>query len=393
MNGIARGTNDPAPHYRRASRCRKSVGMGELTAEWSADREMRPLVWRACAILILSFWVVQYTYLTIPRMLFEGDTVRFLLPRAVVTLGGVLISFAMLAIQSALAAWPLWPRLLVTMLMTLAACFLHGLANYIVFYRIVQPDGEQPFIWLEYMPAVMDWTWFYASLSGMMVALFYSADLRDRERRLARLAAQAHAAEVRSIRYQLNPHFLFNTLNSIAALVGGRQNRPAETMVENLSDFLRAGLALDPHDDIPLAREIELQALYLEIERSRYPGRLAFDMDVPESLKDARVPSLMTQPLVEAAVRLSVARSTTPVQLTVRALEEEGNLLIEIEASGGDAPLPTQAEVDLALGRVEGRTSGGMSSGYAVRLQEARPGLLTIRLELPSTASSAWEHS
>jgi LytS/YehU family sensor histidine kinase len=101
----------------------------------------------------------------------------------------------------------------------------------------------------------------------------------------------------------------------------------------------------------------------------------------------------MTQPLIEAAVRLSVARSTTPVQLTVRALEEEGNLLIEVEASGGDAPLPTQAEVDLALGRVDGRSSGGLSSGHAVRLQEARPGLLTIRLELPSTASSVWEQS
>jgi hypothetical protein len=393
MNGIPRGMNDPAAHYRRASRCRKSIGMGQLTTEFSIDRDVRPLVWRACAILILCFWVVQYTYLTIPRMMFEGDSARFLLPRAVVTLGGILISFAMLAIQSALAAWPLWPRLLVTMLMTVAACCLHGLTNYIVFYRIIQPDGEQPFIWLEYMPAMMDWTWFYASLSGMIVALFYSADLRDRERRLARLAAQAHAAEVRSIRYQLNPHFLFNTLNSIAALVGARQNRPAETMVENLSDFLRAGLALDPHDDIPLAREMELQALYLEIERSRYPGRLAFDTDVPERLNGVRVPSLITQPLIEAAVRLSVARSTTPVQLTVRGLEEEGNLLIEVEASGGDAPVPAQADVDLALGRVEGRSTGAPFPAHAVRLEEARPGLLTIRLELPVVASPASERN
>lgn len=87
---------------------------------------------------------------------------------------------------------------------------------------------------------------------------------------------------VRALQYQLNPHFLFNTLNSVAALIAAPKPQAAELMVENLSDFLRRTLELDPDTDIPLEKELELQSLYLEIEALRFPGRMAVLVDVPE---------------------------------------------------------------------------------------------------------------
>ncbi len=121
-----------------------------------------------------------------------------------------------------------------------------------------------------------------------------------------------------ALRYQLNPHFMFNTLNSIAALISRREAERAEAMVENLADFLRAGLSLDPHEDIPLEKEIELQSLYLSIEELRFPDRLKVEIDVPEDVRSALVPSLVTQPLVENVVRHAVATSLEPILLVDR---------------------------------------------------------------------------
>src|SRR5436853_603683 len=120
--------------------------------------------------------------------------------------------------------------------------------------------------------------------------------------RAARAERDAQAAQLKALRYQVNPHFLFNTLNSLSSLVMARRDEEAETMIVNLSTFFRSSLTLDPSEDVPLAQEIEFQRLYLDIEKSRFPKRLEVVVDVPPALRAARVPPLILQPLVENAI-------------------------------------------------------------------------------------------
>ena len=130
----------------------------------------------------------------------------------------------------------------------------------------------------------------------------------------------AQEARMAALRYQINPHFLFNTLNSISSLVLERRNAEAETMLLNLSTFLRATLAADPGGTIALREEIRLQQLYLAIEEVRFPDRMHVTVDIPCDLSALAVPALILQPLVENALRYAVepSESMTTVSITAK---------------------------------------------------------------------------
>ncbi|MGZ8282863.1 MAG: sensor histidine kinase, partial [Allosphingosinicella sp.] len=154
------------------------------------------------------------------------------------------------------------------------------------------------------------------------------------DHRAAMLAREAQEAQLRALRYQINPHFLFNTLNSLSSLILSQRTDVAERMLMNLSTFFRATLAADPTADVPLEEEIKLQRLYLDIEQIRFPDRLTVEIDVPESLQPARVPVLILQPIVETAVKYGVAKSRKPVTVRISAYEEAGRLHIKVKDDG-----------------------------------------------------------
>ena len=162
------------------------------------------------------------------------------------------------------------------------------------------------------------WFWFYFSWTTAYLALSYSITVQEQERHAAELAVKAQEAQVRALRYQINPHFLFNTLNAIAALVRDAPAR-AEEMVVQLSEFFRRSLAVNPMEDLTLSQEVDLQRLYLEIERTRFPDRLRFDVQLEDGSAEASVPALLLQPLVENAVKHGVARSEGPTCICIRA--------------------------------------------------------------------------
>lgn len=198
----------------------------------------------------------------------------------------------------------------------------------------------------NFIYAAMYWFWFYFSWTTAYLALSYSITIQEQERLAAELAVKAREAQVRALRYQINPHFLFNTLNAIAALVRDAPPK-AEEMVVRLSDFFRRSLAVNPMEDVTLAQEVDLQRLYLEIERTRFPDRLRFDVALDSGTPEARVPALLLQPLVENAVKHGVARSEAPTSIRIAARLDGPVLEIVVE---NDA-------------RVEGRGSGGEKVG------------------------------
>ena len=126
-------------------------------------------------------------------------------------------------------------------------------------------------------------------------------------------------------------------------------------MTENLADFLRQTLALDPQKLITLGEELQLQSLYLEIEKKRFPKRLKVEVDVPETLHDVLVPSLVTQPLIENSIKYAVARSKRPVVLTISARERGKDLELIVEDDGGDAVAAPQKGAHLGLRNVAER--------------------------------------
>jgi LytS/YehU family sensor histidine kinase len=139
---------------------------------------------------------------------------------------------------------------------------------------------------------------------------------------------------LRSLRYQVNPHFLFNTLNSLSALVLTGKTQAAEKMIQQISTFYRRSLADDPTADVPLREEFALQKLYLDIEAVRFPHRLRACYKLPPELEDAKVPGMILQPLVENSVKHAVAPTSGQVTITIAAREEYGRLVVTVSDDG-----------------------------------------------------------
>jgi signal transduction histidine kinase len=204
------------------------------------------------------------------------------------------------------------------------------------------------------LDAAVTWLFFFIGWTAFYVASQAQAETLGAQRRLADAESAAQAAQVRALRYQVNPHFLFNTLNSLSSLVmTGRADR-AETMLLALSTFFRTSLSLDPGADVTLAEEIELQRLYLDIEMARFPDRLTVEIDVPPELEHARLPALLLQPIVENAIKYGVSKSRKAVVIRIAARPTENHeMILEVSnrlKNGGKDELPAATHEGTGLG-------------------------------------------
>jgi LytS/YehU family sensor histidine kinase len=186
----------------------------------------------------------------------------------------------------------------------------------------------------------------YATALGLIEA---AAATRRREVQLAAAQAAAHQAQLAALRFQLNPHFLFNTLNAISSLVVTGRNGAADEMVGKLSDFLRGSLAADPAEAIPLSDELSSVQTYLGIEAIRFGDRLAVEFACPPGLSDALVPGFLLQPLVENAVKYAVAPSRRRVTIRIEVVEGGGDLVLMV-GDDGDAREQSAARAGTGVG-------------------------------------------
>ena len=220
--------------------------------------------------------------------------------------------------------------------------------------------------------------------SCLFTALLYNFEVRDRERRLAAVREEALTAQMRALRYQVNPHFLFNTLNSIAGLIEEGSATQAERMVLSLSTFLRTTLALDPMHDVPLADEIALQAEYLEIERERFSDRMAFSIDMPKDVRGALVPSLILQPLVENAIKHGVGVSLAHTRIRISARRRDGRLWLAVENDlHASAPDHVPAGFGIGLRNVAERIRVRFGEAGGLRVDTGGGAHFRAEIELP----------
>jgi sensor histidine kinase YesM len=260
----------------------------------------------------------------------------------------------------------------------------------------------QRVIGLLYLPLTLLGGW-----SALYYAINFFLTVEQQADRLERLEAQATAAQLAMLRYQLNPHFLFNTLNSISTLVLLKQTEPANAMLTRLSGFLRHTLVAEPGSQVTLAQEIETLQLYLDIERMRFEERLRTHFDIDDSAMDAQLPSMLLQPLVENAVKYAVSTQEegARISLTARVIGDRLRLTVEDTGPGVDEPLSFQTmdaaelRADIRAGHEPGRpvsTGVGLANirnrlmqaygdAHVFETRSEAGGGFTVMIEIPFT--------
>ncbi len=161
---------------------------------------------------------------------------------------------------------------------------------------------------------------------------------------------EAKDAQLKMLRYQLNPHFLFNTLNAINSLVGTENPKRAQKMVVQLSQFLRYSLDNNPEMKIPLEREVEALLLYLEIEKTRFAERLQLNFSIDDDTKAALIPSLLLQPLIENSMKYAIAKSEEGGEIRLRA-HTSGDLLVLTLSDTGTGSRIQSSKIQSSAGR------------------------------------------
>ena len=232
--------------------------------------------------------------------------------------------------------------------------------------------------------------WQFALLGAAFTVIETNTLARAREVDLAiaretasRAEAAASAASLAALRYQLNPHFLFNTLNAISSLIVTRDYDAADAMLAKLSEFLRATLTSQPDALIPLEDELATLQHYLEIESVRFGDRLALEFDCPTGLNRALVPGFLLQPLVENAIKYALAPSAEPVLIRVVADARDNMLTVSVEDDGGPANLEPIAGTGVGLANIRRRleTLFGDAAGLEASRRE-RGFVARVRLPL-----------
>lgn len=326
---------------------------------WGSEERARFADWRLAMKSILVFWLV-YGATIVARAFLGTDPITALRNKAVIVVAGVVLTVAVyLAINLFAGKSNIRRKAVAAAFISLAAAvaqasillfsdrFMHeskeefrykAREGFIVIEKgnkiRIERQAEEPLVmtWpdmheldpykqLRYgADTAVTWFFFFVAWSAFYLAALSQAQALRAQRRAADAERAAQTAQVRALRYQVNPHFLFNTFNSLSSLIMTGKPDKAESMLLALSTFFRQSLSLDPTADITLADEIDMQRLYLDIEKVRFPKRLKVEIDVPAELENVRLPALLLQPLVENAIKYGVSASRGTVLLRIAAI-------------------------------------------------------------------------
>jgi sensor histidine kinase YesM len=260
-----------------------------------------------------------------------------------------------------------------------------------------ETNFAQRLIGLLYLPLTLLGGW-----SALYYAINFFLTVEQQADRLERLEAQATAAQLAMLRYQLNPHFLFNTLNSISTLVLLKQTEPANAMLTRLSGFLRHTLIAEPGSQVTLAQEIETLQLYLDIERMRFEERLRTQFEIEDAALAAQLPAMLLQPLVENAIKYAVSTQEEGAQisLTARVIGDRLRLTVEDTGPGiddsprftGTEPAPGRpVSTGVGLANIRNRLSQAYGDTHLFETRSEAGGGFTVLIEIPFTRAARAE--
>ncbi|MDP4538133.1 histidine kinase [Qipengyuania sp. DY56-A-20] len=233
--------------------------------------------------------------------------------------------------------------------------------------------------------------------SALYYAINYFLQVEEQADRLERLEMQATSAQLEMLRYQLNPHFLFNTLNSISTLVLLKQTEPANAMLTRLSSFLRHTLVNQPGSKVTMAQEVETLMLYLDIERMRFEERLQTDFQVDPVAARACIPSMLLQPLVENAIKYGVSPQEEGATISLVAQIVGPRLRVTVSDTGpginqgGAEELPPaligslrrSTSTGVGLANIRNRLAQAYGDDHRFEIRSPDSGGFTVLIEIP----------
>lgn len=277
------------------------------------------------------------------------------------------------------------------------------LAIYIAILDQIVFNHEAALFDFSYLPepfdfAALDWPYVldeaftrYFILAGwaaLYLALSHSQDVQRMMAHSRQLERVNRESELRALRYQLNPHFVFNALNSVSSLIIDRQNEQAEKLVDDLADYMRAVLTGGAEDMITVEQEIGQQVRYLEIERMRFPERLHYLVDIDPAANDWSIPALIIQPLIENAIKFSVSGNDQSIHIIISAQIDGDRLRISV-ANDGRVKIPEEPTPDSAVGtgtglsNIHNRLRALYGQNASLILANSRDGMAIATIVLP----------
>ena len=206
-------------------------------------------------------------------------------------------------------------------------------------YWEIYKHGYKPDFWLMYTQSSVWAFYIILSWSGLYFGTKYYQMLQIEKENVLKANTVAHQSQLKMLRYQLNPHFLFNTLNAISTLILVEENKTANGMVTKLSEFLRYSLDKDPMKKVSLESEMQALQLYLDIEKVRFEERLQVVFNIAEDCQQALVPSMILQPIAENSIKHAIAVQESGGTITVSVNRFGNDLLIELADNGPGADI------------------------------------------------------
>jgi two-component system LytT family sensor kinase len=259
------------------------------------------------------------------------------------------------------------------------------------FLRLAIFPPEPDFSLMKFFVALEGWifttlpfgTGVYFALVGIEHALAYMTEARERETQAVRLTAQLAEARLGALRMQLNPHFLFNSLNAITVLVRDQNTAAASRMLELLSDVLRLVLHAEGSHETPLARELDFLERYLAIEQVRFSDRLRPRVELDEAIRRAAVPQFILQPLVENALRHGIAKRADAGLLEVTAKRDADTLVLTVRDDGPGLSSAGAPTTGVGLANTRARLAALYGDRASLEMRNAAEGGVLVTIRLP----------
>jgi len=227
----------------------------------------------------------------------------------------------------------------------------------------------------------------FLMLYGFVLVVSYVVGSRDRlaqqQTETARLNEQLSKAQLDALRRQVEPHFLFNTLNSIAGLVREKRNDAAVNMIAALSDFLRRILKESSRQKVPLGEEMEFLQRYLDIQKVRFGDRLHLKVDVPTELFHAQVPSLILQLVVENAVKHGIAKLAQGGTIRIGACRSNGSLRLNIYNDGPSLPADWETNSGIGIANMRTRLQSLYGDAFEFNMKNQAPRGVEVTVSVP----------
>ncbi len=343
-----------------------------------------------------QFWILQsavwlgYGLENYVGGLGMGRSINYYQLSVVDALGGFLLTLVLRYGINRTWGWSLRARLWVGASLLIATAFAYAYLWIVAIDRMC-PTCRVPLNALGYLSYFAGAMYLMIAWTGAYVGIKLARQLQQEKETALQATAIAHQAQLRMLRYQLNPHFLFNTLNAISTLILDGRREQANGMVGALSGFLRYSLESDPEQKVTLATEIRAAKRYLAIEQVRFGDRLKVGIAVPADVADARVPSLILQPLIENAVKYAVSRNEEGGTIEIAANRDSAMLEISVtdDGPGSSNYRPNKGEgggVGLVNTRERLRVLYGANHVFTIR--KLQPHGTVARLRFPFLGSS-----